>query len=184
VDLYQGHLDLAEARCAVAEHRVDAALASFERARSRLTDAARTTRCVDTRLAYRQLAAHVGSSAAPLLVGPDANWFRAPGASSDVDLVDRTPPRRILLELVRARLASPGAASRNAELIAAGWPGDKARHTAVVGRLHAALSLLRRAGLRDLLLTTPSGYALDPRTGIVDAAGATHADGSGACTTR
>jgi len=60
--------------------------------------------------------------------------------------------------LARRRLDAPGEAL--AELLAAGWAGERVRYSAGSNRVHVALSTLRNLGLRTFLVSGPDGYAL------------------------
>lgn len=74
------------------------------------------------------------------------------------DLSSREPLRRIVEGLARAH---PAALDLRA-LVALGWPAERMSQAAAKNRVHVALSTLRMAGLSDVLVRTPSGYALDP----------------------
>lgn len=95
-----------------------------------------------------------------LLVGPESRWFaRRDGAK--VDLVRYGPVRRLLDALVVRRLERPGEALSADDLIAAGWPGERMRHTAGLLRVYSGIRRLRRMGLEDVLVTRDDGYLLD-----------------------
>ena len=96
-----------------------------------------------------------------LAVAEDATWLQLPGGAR-VDLKRRAVHRRLVERLVRERLASPGAPASVADLVAAGWPGEKLAESSAQNRLHVALAALRADGLRDLLKREPGGYLLDP----------------------
>jgi hypothetical protein len=68
----------------------------------------------------------------------------------------------VLKALIEARLAMPGRALPPEALFAAGWPGEQAHPEAERNRVYAALSELRRLGLRELLQSRDDGYLLDP----------------------
>ncbi|MCP4810779.1 MAG: hypothetical protein GY913_11185 [Proteobacteria bacterium] len=72
-----------------------------------------------------------------------------------VDLSRRGPARRILWRLA---LDGPGDADA---LIEAGWPGERIRWQAAKNRLHVTLSLLRKLGLKDVLVCVDGVYRLD-----------------------
>jgi hypothetical protein len=78
-----------------------------------------------------------------------------------VSLERRRPLARLLDCLVAARQESPGGAIPWSDLVEAAWPGERIIAHAGVHRVRVALSTLRKLGLRDLLITTPDGYALD-----------------------
>lgn len=162
VAVHRGHLDLAhgDARAA-AERRAAAAglLASSD----------------DVRFALRLLDAALGASGSTALarssealaVAHDGSWFRAPGATERAELGKKAILKRILTELARRRVDSPGAPVAREELVAVGWPGEKLSPDVAHNRLGVALSELRRAGLRDALLHDGGGHLLDPSVPIV-----------------
>jgi predicted ATPase len=96
-----------------------------------------------------------------LCVAEDATWLDLPGGTR-VNLKRRAVHRRLVERLVRERLASPGTPASMADLVAAGWPGEKLAESSAQNRLHVALAALRADGLRDLLKREPGGYLLDP----------------------
>jgi predicted ATPase len=96
-----------------------------------------------------------------LCVAEDATWLDLPGGTR-VNLQRRAVHRRLVERLVRERLASPGTPASMADLVAAGWPGEKLAESSAQNRLHVALAALRADGLRDLLKREPGGYLLDP----------------------
>jgi hypothetical protein len=99
--------------------------------------------------------------ASALVVAEDATWLELPGGQR-VDLKRRAVQRRLVARLVRERLASPGVPVGVADLVAAGWPGEKLAESSAQNRLHVALASLRADGLRDLLKREPGGYLLEP----------------------
>jgi predicted ATPase len=99
--------------------------------------------------------------ASALVIAEDATWLELP-AGARIDLRRRAVHRRLVERLVRERLASPGAPVAVADLVAAGWPGEKLAESSAQNRLHVALAALRADGLRDLLKREPTGYLLDP----------------------
>lgn len=104
-----------------------------------------------------------------LVVGPESRWFaRRDGAK--VDLVRYGPVRRLLDALVVRRLERPGEALSAEDLIAAGWPGERMRHTAGLLRVYSGIRRLRRMGLEDVLVTRDDGYLLDAAAGVRRAA--------------
>jgi hypothetical protein len=64
--------------------------------------------------------------------------------------------------LAHARITSPGAPVGLDRLFAAGWPGDDADEQTRANRVRVALTWLRHAGLRDLLIRRREGYLFDP----------------------
>jgi len=118
----------------------------------------------DTRLALRLLANRASARATPraLAITSDGATVRVPGVEEPIDLSRRVPPRRVLLALARQRLDAPGEPLGLDDLVEAGWPGEQIQHDAAVNRVHVALTTLRNAGLREVLLTSERGYLLDP----------------------
>ena len=162
VALHRGHLDLA---------RGDRA-AAFER---RTAAAGLLAQSDDVRFALRILDAVLGtkkeesaaSSDAALVIAHDGRWFRAPHASERSELGKRETLKRILLELARRRVETPGIPASRDDLVAVGWPGEKLGADAGNNRLSVALSELRRAGLRDVLLHVEGGHVLDAGVPVV-----------------
>jgi len=99
-------------------------------------------------------------SAPAMVVAEDASSIDLP-TGKRVDLVRRAVHRRLVSALLRKRLAAPGEPVTNAELVAAGWPGEKLAESSAQNRLHVALATLRADGLRDVLVREPRGYLLD-----------------------
>lgn len=106
-----------------------------------------------------------GDDAATLVVGRDARWMTPPGGER-VDLVRYGPVRRLLDRLVEERLARPGTALTAEQLIEAGWPGERMRHSAGLLRVYSAVRRLRRLGLEPLLVTRDDGYLLDASASV------------------
>lgn len=102
---------------------------------------------------------------AALRVGPDATWFRPPGAAR-VDLSRRKPLRLLLDRLTLERERGSTAALTWDALLEAGWPGEKMRPDAGAHRVRVAISTLRKMGLADTLRTSESGYLLAPEVPI------------------
>jgi hypothetical protein len=72
------------------------------------------------------------------------------------------PLRRITACLVRRHRTSPGVPVTAAELVAAGWPGERLLPCAATNRLYVALATLRSLGLRGCLRRGRGGWLLDP----------------------
>jgi tetratricopeptide (TPR) repeat protein len=96
-----------------------------------------------------------------LVIQQEGHWFRLPSGKR-VDCQRRTAIRRILAELAKQRIDSPGKLLAVAALIAVGWPGERIRESSARSRLFVSIATLRRLGLRDLLQSDPQGYRLDP----------------------
>jgi hypothetical protein len=92
-------------------------------------------------------------------------WMVSP-SGVHLGLVERPTMRRLVGALVEARCARPGEPLNSAELIAAGWPGESRVTHASANRLKVALCRLRHLGLEEVLVTTRSGWMLDPNVRV------------------
>lgn len=84
-----------------------------------------------------------------------------------VSLRRRRAPWRILLALADAHDTRPGEPLSTTELILSGWPDERMRAESGATRLYFAINQLRTLGLRQLVLTSGSGYMLDARVKII-----------------
>jgi hypothetical protein len=96
-----------------------------------------------------------------LVIDEQARWFRTPGGER-VSLHRRRPIGRVLHALAEHRVSAPGSALTLEALVHRGWPGENPDATSGASRAYNALTTLRKAGLRDLLLSREGGYLLDP----------------------
>jgi len=94
-----------------------------------------------------------------LVIGAKGLWFRAPGQSR-ASLERRRPLALMLEALGRARIESPGRALDSAQLLAAGWPGEKVIFRAGAHRVRVGIATLRKLGLKSALVTDANGYML------------------------
>ncbi|MEZ4439144.1 MAG: hypothetical protein R3B72_08645 [Polyangiaceae bacterium] len=117
------------------------------------------------RLAARGGSQAWAADADTLVVHPEGRWFRPPGGEA-VSLVNRPVVARILAALV-ARRRTPRASASYADLVEAGWPGERMRADAGAHRVRVAVSTLRKLGLRTQLETADGGYRLDPACPLV-----------------
>jgi len=101
-----------------------------------------------------------------LSIPTHARWAVTP-SGTHIDLARRPTLRRLVISLLEARLAEPGASVSNATLIAAGWPNEQAGPEASANRLRVAICRLRQLGLETAIVTTSSGWMLDPNIAIV-----------------
>ncbi len=162
VTIHRGHLDIARENQALAESRRALATGLIEQSD-------------DVRFALRLLDAALGKKknsgdaarVSGLLIARDATWFQAPDATTRTELGKRVSSKRILMELVRRRIESPNVPISRDELGAIGGPGERLDPDAGFNRLGVALSELRRAGLRSILLHRDGGHLLDPEIPIV-----------------
>jgi predicted ATPase len=156
------HHEAALERRAVAERRLTAAPGEDSLA-SHLRDVRIAAALVDAALARpaeREAPAPAAANG-ELEVGPECRWFRAP-LGERVSLERNGAGRRVLLDLVTHRLTSPGAARGIADLLGAGWPGERVSADAGAARVYTAIRTLRKLGLRGILVTRDDGYCLRP----------------------
>ncbi len=99
-----------------------------------------------------------------LRVGEGSRWFEIGGARAN--LGRRGALRRMFAHLVERRLAEPGAGVAVAELLEAGWPGEKMLWEAGVARVYTTVQRLRALGLSAALITRDDGYLIDPSLAI------------------
>ncbi|HEY8211528.1 MAG TPA: tetratricopeptide repeat protein, partial [Myxococcaceae bacterium] len=188
-ELYRAFLDLALARQALrdgdrqkaATHRDEAmrklasaeAVESSERAVSEASFAASSARA---RIAIRILRAcpwpdlsgsNPGSTAgssdhAPIEADADGAWFRLAPDAQPVSFARRKNLRRVFARLLELRLSEPGRPLPLQELLEVGWPGERVLPAAAANRVYVALATLRKMGLKAVLISTSSGFFLDP----------------------
>jgi pSer/pThr/pTyr-binding forkhead associated (FHA) protein len=130
--------------------------------------------CGDATLLLRALSrARLASTTPPapaprareVVIGADGRTLRAPGVD-EVNLGRRGPLRRVLLELARQRVASPGVGLSLDAVLEAGWPGEKMDYDAGVARVYTTIQRLRALGLQGILVTHDDGYLLDPGAAV------------------
>lgn len=112
----------------------------------------------------RRALAFAGTTQA-LVIDDDGKRVVLPTGAT-IDLSRRKNVRAILVVLAKARRDQPGRVLAPAELLEAGWPGERMRPDAATKRLHTAVWTLRSVGLEPYLLTEGEGYLLDPRTDL------------------
>ena len=128
-------------------------------------EAAKEARSSEVRIALRMLRSSITPLGATLAVSTSGR--RATTAEGvEIDLSTRAPLRRLLLALVEHRLSSPGSALTLDDLVTHGWPGEKLVGTTGPDRAYAALSTLRKLGLRAVLVRRDDGYLLDPAVSL------------------
>jgi hypothetical protein len=169
LELNRAHLTLLAARKAGAagdDTRAEQARASVvllaQQSRERASRAAPEL-SDDARLSLRLLEAALGRGAWHFDL--ERGELRPP-ALGPIELKKRPQLLRVVRALVEARLADPGTALSQEALVEAGWPGERMQPAAAANRVKVALSTLRSAGLRDLLLRTEAGHLLDPKVPI------------------
>ena len=158
-----GFLDLARAERAVraGDWPLDARLRAQVTAR---IDSFETRQSVEAAIVARLLRRSLESpaSATPrwtLRVARSGAWFSA-GDQKRVSCTRRPTMRRLLVAMVEAHQTRPGATLSRAQLLKAGWPGERMMERAAHRRLEVMISRMRELGLRDLLETVDGHYAL------------------------
>ena len=119
------------------------------------------------RMARRMLERSTGAparKARSLRVERNGRWFEVDGER--IDLGRRGALRRILVALAQSRVTSPDRGLKQADLVAAGWPGERVLVDAAATRVRVAIATLRQLGLRSMLLTRDDGYVLDPAANV------------------
>ncbi len=94
-----------------------------------------------------------------LEVASDGSWFRVQPQETQ-RLGSRAPLRRVLLCLIEH--ADRGEACDVWRLLEAGWPGERVDPEAGANRVYAAVSTLRRMGLRSVIERFDAGYRISP----------------------
>jgi tetratricopeptide (TPR) repeat protein len=72
----------------------------------------------------------------------------------------RRAAKRVLVHLAERHEAAPGDGSDVFELFEAGWPGATIRPDSAAHRVYVTLSVLRKLGLQEVIVTTDDGYRL------------------------
>jgi hypothetical protein len=83
--------------------------------------------------------------------------------------LERRRSLALLLDRLAAERTNGGGTLGAAPLFAAAWPGEKAIASAAAHRVRVAVATLRKMGLRDLIVTTPDGYAIAAHQHVVRA---------------
>jgi len=164
----EGEIDARIGAVRIAVTRRDARLA--QRRLDELEAVARLTDDVVAGARIAELRASLASAASALPSPAPASPIGV-GASRDgrtlaigdrrIDLSRRGPLRRLLVALVERRLRDPGGALTVADMLAAGWPGEKMRSESGAARVYMAIRRLRVLGLEPVLHTSDEGYSLD-----------------------
>jgi len=105
------------------------------------------------------------ASRVTLELSADARRFRVvPGAP--VDLTRRRALRAILQRLAQQHVARPGEPLGLAQVLEAGWPGERMGADSGARRVYVTINRLRKLGLGALVLTMGDGYMLSPNLDI------------------
>lgn len=108
------------------------------------------------------------SSSAEIRIALDGSFFEIEGER--VELGHRLPLRRILAALWQAHRTDPRRVVGVRELQRAAWPGERLIGDSGASRVYATIRLLRRLGLRDLIVSVGHrGYRLDRDQVIAEA---------------
>ena len=129
--------------------------------------AAIAARSEDVRTMLRLAHAAASGERIVLSIGPGCSWF-AVGGGRRVDLSKRRSGAALLAALIERRRAAPGEALGLDALVLAGWPGERMRPDAAANRVYVAVALLRKLGLRGVLLHGDAGWLLDRRHVVVE----------------
>jgi predicted ATPase len=113
----------------------------------------------DARFALRILDRELARSS---LVWDDAASTLTLPSGEVVTLEARLQLRRLVVALGDHRMSAPGSVLTEADLLAAGWPGEKMAAAAAQNRVKVALSTLRKLGMRDVIVHQADGWMLDP----------------------
>lgn len=170
LELHRGFLYLAASNRA--QHLGDAQHGEAERARAsdlsrraRLRqDSGELAHSDDARFALRLLERALRTDV--WLLDP-ARGALTPPSGAAIDLGSRPQLLRIVRALSEQRIAAPGVALPQDELVALGWPDEKIAADAATNRMQVALSTLRKLGLRSLIQRTGEGYLLDPLVPLI-----------------
>lgn len=124
------------------------------------------TRIVRRRLEELGLVARAGERAPfRVTLAPGCRWFQRAGRDR-VSLARRGGMRLVLERLVALHLEQPGRTVDVYTLFEAAWPGDKASPDVGAARVYESVRMLRKLGLKDVLLHQDGGYLLDPQVEV------------------
>lgn len=97
-------------------------------------------------------------------VDSQGRWLQRPDGER-VDLASHAAIGRIVVALANAQAS--GTSLEVADLLAAGWPGERVEGRAGANRVYVAISTLRKMGLRGVLQKRGRGYCLAARPAVV-----------------
>ena len=106
--------------------------------------------------------ARAGREELALRIDPSGRAFELTGGVAGrrvLDLSRRSALRKVLLALAERHARGLGGLA-TAEVLEAGWPGERMRAESASARVYMAIRRLRALGLEEVLLTTEDGYAL------------------------
>lgn len=96
-----------------------------------------------------------------VVIHREGRWMKLPSGRF-VDMKAHRVLGGIVRTLAEERITSPSIPVPPQRLVESGWPGENIQPKAAKNRLHVALCTLRKMGLQDALITTPTGYMLNP----------------------
>jgi hypothetical protein len=124
--------------------------------------------CALVTLATRLLKSmKLAQTASVLLVDEQLSWFRVGHDAAAVTIARRKSIRGILEAFAHQHERVPGRALSTADLVRAGWAGEKMSKTAGQERVYAAIATMRKLGLRSLIEQEGEGYRLIPSVKLV-----------------
>jgi len=94
-----------------------------------------------------------------LTAHPEGFWFRVE-QEEVVEIVHRRSLRLLLARFIHHHVSESGTGLSVPDLVAAGWPGERLTEDSGRNRVYAAIRLLRRLGLEEVLTTDERGYHL------------------------
>jgi len=96
----------------------------------------------------------------PYRLGPLGETLTLPDGATH-SLTRHGALKRVLWALALRHRDRPGVPHSMAELVEAGWPGEKMKYEAASLRVYTTIRRLRKLGLESVLLTRDDGYLLD-----------------------
>lgn len=166
IKVQRAYLAVVEARMHREAGESMRAEAALGRATALVSDVDRTGAHADvhlaSRIAKRLLDLAPGRTARTLTaldVHAVGDWFAIDGGAP-VSCGRQASAKRALVHLARFRLMAPGEPMTVAMLASAIWPDDKVRESAARNRIRVAVALLRKVGLRELIITDKAGYRI------------------------
>ncbi len=166
LSVFGAALEIAEARRARVEGRVDDVSRHLERAESAL---ASEPRCVEESIARRvvtRLSEVDFGSRAIAVIASDGSWFET--RHGRVSVATRRALALMLARLAAEHRSSPGRGVSLSALFDAGWPGDRINDASARRRVYVGIDTLRSLGLRTALVQRERGYFLDPNVKVHD----------------
>lgn len=117
----------------------------------------------------RKLGAEPAPNRDALLVSPDAAFLRPPKKILWAQLELRSAPHQMFAALLEHHARDPELGLSMDQLAKAGWPQTELPAAVRASRVYAAIAILRRSGLENLVMRRPGGYLLDPTLQVIQA---------------